>query len=279
MAGRAVDLPLRAPLRERPGWRAAWGFLSAAGDMGRMAGQVARALVVPPFTWPRSAVAEMSQAIRRCLLPLSVCTPVFVIASAVIITGEILRRLGTVDRFGGGMIVAVDREVGVWVTTMVVAGVAGSAICADLGARKVREELDALGVLGVSTLKGLIAPRVAALTFVCPLLGLYAVMLWMGTAFVANRTALGSTDAAFQTTMTAFLSTTDVIAFVIKLALIGFFVGVVACQRGVSARGGPEGVGRAVAQTVLITYVGIWLFNVTFNLTYLSVFPGIQVLR
>jgi len=51
------------------------------------------------------------------------------------------------------------------------------------------------------------------------------------------------------------------------------FVGIVACQKGLSARGGPEGVGRVVAETVVVTFFGVWLFNTLFNTGYLTLFP------
>ena len=59
----------------------------------------------------------------------------------------------------------------------------------------------------------------------------------------------------------------------IKHTILGFFVGIVACQKGLSARGGAEGVGRVVTQTVVITFFGIWLINSLFNTGYLTIVP------
>src|SRR2546426_775816 len=70
---------------------------------------------------------------------------------------------------------ATVREQAVWITGMVVAGVAGTAICADLGARKVRDELAALEVIGVDPIRTLVAPRVLALTLLMPALGLVVI--------------------------------------------------------------------------------------------------------
>ena len=65
----------------------------------------------------------------------------------------------------------------------------------------------------------------------------------------------------------------------LKNAIIGVFVGIVACYKGLSSAPGAEGVGRAVNQTVVITFFWIWLFDVVFNLAYFTVFPEVSVLR
>src|SRR5437016_2163580 len=70
---------------------------------------------------------------------------------------------GNLDRLGGFFVLGSIREIGPNVTGIVLAGVAGTAITADLGARKVREELDALQVLGVDPVKNLVVPRFLAL--------------------------------------------------------------------------------------------------------------------
>lgn len=248
--------------------------------MGEMAVGTFRHAVVPPFVWGRSFVSEVSLTIRRCLAPLILAETAFVLGAGVVLGGTLVEILGTTDRYTGtiGLLAGV-REVSVWISTMVIAGVAGSAMCADLGARKVREEIDALNVLGVSTMKSLVVPRVLAMTFGTMLAGLIGYLVWFGGNQIASVLILGQPAAAGFTTGKALLYTPDTLAFVVKMALIGFLIGVVACQKGLNASGGPEGVGRAVAQTVLITYVGIWLLNVAFNLFYLSVFPQTQVLR
>ncbi len=72
--------------------------------------------------------------------------------------------------------IEVVRELGPLVTAIVIAGVAGTAITADLGARKVREELDALQVLGVDPVKNLVVPRFLALMLVTGLFDIYSLL-------------------------------------------------------------------------------------------------------
>ena len=83
---------------------------------------------------------------------------------------------GALDRLGGFFVLASIREFAPFVTAIVLAGVAGTAITADLGARKIREELDALQVLGVDPVKNLVVPRFLALMLVTGLFDIYAIL-------------------------------------------------------------------------------------------------------
>jgi phospholipid/cholesterol/gamma-HCH transport system permease protein len=67
--------------------------------------------------------------------------------------------------------------------------------------------------------------------------------------------------------------------FVIKTACAGFLVGVVSCYKGINSSGGAEGVGRAVNEAVLISFFGVWIINILFNTTFLSLFPSVSSLR
>jgi len=84
---------------------------------------------------------------------------------------------GALDRLGGFFVLASIREFAPFVDAIVLAGVAGTAITADLGARKIREELDALQVLGVDPVKNLVVPRFLALMLVTGLFDIYALLV------------------------------------------------------------------------------------------------------
>jgi phospholipid/cholesterol/gamma-HCH transport system permease protein len=171
---------------------------------------------------------------------------------------------------------ATVREQAVWITGMIVAGVAGTAICADLGARKVRNELAALEVLGIDPVRQMIAPRVLALTLMMPALGMTVVLTVELFAILLADLQVTGTVGGYLSAVSHSFTTIDLGAFVVKTALSGFIVGLVCCYKGVNAKGGPSGVGRAVNQAVVISFVIIWLLNYAFNSTYLGAFPGAQ---
>jgi phospholipid/cholesterol/gamma-HCH transport system permease protein len=166
-----------------------------------------------------------------------------------------------------------------WVTCMIFAGVAGSAVTSDLGARKIREELDALAVLGVDRVRSLVVPRVVAMTVAAPVLGMLAVAIAQGVNYAIAPAHLGVAPAVHRDSLVSNILPLDLYASIIKYLIIGFFVGVVSCQKGLASSGGSEGVGRAVNQTVIITFFGIWLFNSLFNLAYFTLFPDVAVPR
>jgi phospholipid/cholesterol/gamma-HCH transport system permease protein len=256
-----------------------YGSLRSAGEMGVLALQVVVAWFRPPYPWFKDAVVETSKAFRRCIVPLALSVAVFTVALTVLVFGILLHELGAIDREAGGMWIAFTREVCVWVTGMVFAGVAGSAITADLGARKIREELDALAVLGVDKVRALVVPRVTATTIAAPVLGMLATTTVVGVNYAVAPSHLHFPAAVFRNSLIGDVIPLDLYAVLIKYTIIGFFVGVVSCHKGLTSKAGAEGVGRAVNQTVVITFFGVWLINTLFNLAYLTVFPQTAILR
>jgi phospholipid/cholesterol/gamma-HCH transport system permease protein len=260
-----------------PGFRR----LGAAGEMGDLLVAATRAAVTPPFSWRREFVSECSLIIRRCALPAMLSIAAFAIGLGTVYVGGIVKALGTTDRIGGGVFLGFVREPSVWVTTMILAGVAGSAMTADLASRKIRDELDALTVLGLDMLRYLVVPRVAALTVVAPLLGLLTLFTSTIVTFVCvNLVYKGFiTPAGYLESTKAFIQFGDIISQFAKLIVAGLFVGIVSCYKGLSSGGGAEGVGRAVNQAVLISFFGVWTINVLGNTIFLSLFPNVQILR
>lgn len=252
----------------------------AAGEMGSLALQVARRAVAPPYPWWRDCVVEFSSAIRRCLIPLVLSMVSFAMGIAVLFVGQIVSTLGTSDRLTGGLVTGFTREPSEWVTAMIFAGVAGSAITADLGARRIREELDALSVLGVDQVKSLVVPRVVAMILVAPVLGLICLFISQAVDYLLIPLFYPSVSYSSEIeTMRHFMFSVDILILMVKLPIVGAFVGIVSCYKGLNAKGGAEGVGRAVNQAVVLMFLGLWLLNSLLNLAYLAQFPSVQGLR
>jgi phospholipid/cholesterol/gamma-HCH transport system permease protein len=148
-------------------------------------------LTPPWFSWWPEATDQAWILIKRCMLPTGISVFVFGYGPVGVEGGTFFKALGQIDRLGGLYSVGAVREYVPWVTGMVVAGVAGTAITADLGARRVRDELDALAVIGVDAIRALVAPRVLALTLVLPLLNLagWCSPRWRGSSSKSPTTA------------------------------------------------------------------------------------------
>ncbi|MEA2346364.1 MAG: phospholipid/cholesterol/gamma-HCH transport system permease protein [Thermoleophilaceae bacterium] len=248
--------------------------------MGMLAVRVPILAVRRPYNWTSEAVTEGAKAIRRCIIPLFLAHSGYLIAYGIIGTGALLATLGVVERSAGGLYIAWVREVSTWITAMIFAGVVGSAMTADLGSRKVREELDALAVLGVDRIRSLVVPRVVATTIVGPVLAVFGLFMMLAVHYVVGSAALGFPPEVFRDNLVNTILPLDLLVpLVLKNTIIGFFVGLVSCYKGLSSAPGTEGVGRAVNQAVVITFFGIWLFNGLFNLAYLTLIPDATVLR
>jgi phospholipid/cholesterol/gamma-HCH transport system permease protein len=74
-------------------------------------------------------------------------------------------------------------------------------------------------------------------------------------------------------------SSPEIISLTLRMIVTGAFVAIVACYKGLDAKGGAEGVGRAVNQSVVITFLSLWLLDVLWNSVFLSQFPQVQVLK
>jgi phospholipid/cholesterol/gamma-HCH transport system permease protein len=256
--------------------------LKRAGEMGRLALLVPRKALVPPYSWGWECMHECSLALRRCLLPAALAMSAFSIGLSADFFGGVVRLLGTADRLGGGILLGYTREPAMWMTIMLLAGVAGSSMTADLGSRKVREELDALKVLGVEETRGLVIPRVLAFTLAAPVLGVFLLVVAWLVAYAAIPIAFHAntvTPTAFIESSKAFLSPLDLVSLLIKNLIAGFVVGLVCCYKGINSTGGAEGVGRAVNEAVLICFISAWLINILFNVVFLSTFPSVSMLR
>jgi phospholipid/cholesterol/gamma-HCH transport system permease protein len=255
--------------------------LESVAGMTDLFGKTVKAAVLPPYLpWLGDCLHECAVTIRRSVVPLVLSMSAFAIGIVVALIAGLLEAIGSIDRAGGGNITGWTREPGYWVTSMIFAGVVGSAITADLGARKVREELDAMRVLAIDPVKKLVVPRVMALMVMAPVLGLLAVLDAMLVSYISYPLLLpNSTHAAFRDSTVAFMNSADLISLMAKLVVTGLFVGIVCCYKGLSAKGGAEGVGRAVNQAVLITFFSLWVLNSLWNAVFLANVPAVGVLR
>ncbi|MSW50358.1 MAG: ABC transporter permease [Actinobacteria bacterium] len=259
-----------------PDKKSSSGFAAVLEEIAAMlllVGQAARASVTRPFVWRDEFIEQTFLIIRRCFIPVVISTTFFGLGAPGLQGGNITYILGTVDRLGAFFVMASVREFAPWINGMVIAGVGGTAICADLGARKVRQELDALAVLGMDPVRTIVVPRFLALGLVTALMNLVAIVFGLVGGWLAAVPIFGDTSAGYLATFGSNFTMPDLLGSVIKTSLFGFIVAVVCCYKGMTVKGGAEGVGRAVNQAVVLSFVGIWAFNFVFTTTMLAAFP------
>lgn len=160
------------------------------------------------------------------------------------------------------------------VTALLVAGAGGSAICADLGSRTIREEIDAMEVLGVDPIARLVVPRVLAAMLVAVLLnGMVSVVGVVGGYFF-NVVLQNGTPGAYLSSFSALAQLPDLYISEIKALLFGLIAAIIAAYKGLHPSGGPKGVGDAVNQSVVITFLLLFFVNFVLTVVYLQVVPA-----
>jgi phospholipid/cholesterol/gamma-HCH transport system permease protein len=253
-------------------------FFEQVGDMMILTARTMVSAVRPPYPYGEEFIGQFLFALQLCWFPLLVSTVAFGFGAPGLQAANILNLFGTLDRLGGFFVLASIREFAPFVTAVVVAGVAGTAITADLGARKIREELDALQVLGVDPIKNLVVPRFLALMVITGLLDIFAVVFGM-SAGLAAELLYHQPFGGFFATLFANALVTDLAASVAMCSMFGAIIAVVCCYKGMTASGGPEGVGRAVNQAVVIAFMGVFAFLYVFTTVLLATNPELQAIR
>jgi phospholipid/cholesterol/gamma-HCH transport system permease protein len=234
--------------------------------------------VRPPYPYGEELVGQFLFVLKLSWFPASISTFALCLGAPGLQAAGILNLFGSLDRLGGFFVVTAVRFIGPVVTAVVVGGVAGTAITADLGARKIREELDALHVLGVDPIKNLVVPRFLALIVITALLDVFAIVFGL-TAGIAAELIYHQKLGGFFATLFANASITDVWGSVLMCSLFGAIIAVVCCFKGMTASGGAEGVGRAVNQAVVISFMGVFAFLYVFTTVLLATNPELQSVR
>jgi phospholipid/cholesterol/gamma-HCH transport system permease protein len=231
-----------------------------------------------PYPYGEELIWQLLFVLKLSWFPLLISTFALNLGAPGLQAAGILSLFGALDRLGGFFVVIAIRWIAPLVTAVVVSGVAGTAITADLGARKIREELDALQVLGVDPVKNLVVPRFLALMVITGLLDIFAIVMGLSAGIVAEllyHQPLGGFFATLFTNATI----TDLWSSVMMCTLFGAIVAIVCSYKGMSASGGAAGVGRAVNQAVVISLVAVFFFQFVVSSILFATHPELQAIR
>jgi len=214
----------------------------------------------PPFAW-REFLLQSWFVARVSIVPTIMLSIPFTVLT-VFVLNILLIEFGAADYSGTGTALGAITQIGPVVTVLVVAGAGATAMCADLGARTIREELDALRVLGINPIQSLVVPRVLAATLVALLLNSIVSVIGLGGGFLFSVFVQHVTPGAFAAGMTILVGPVEVIVALCKAAVFGLAASLIACYKGISVGGGPAGVGNAVNETVVLSFMALFFINV-----------------
>jgi phospholipid/cholesterol/gamma-HCH transport system permease protein len=247
------------------------GALAQTGRLFALGLEVTRRLFQRPFP-VREFIEQAWFVTKVSALP----TALFVIpfgATIALLLGELTRQFGAQSQTGAGSVLAIVQQSAPITTALLIAGAGGAAVCADLGARTIREEIAALEVLGISPIQRLVVPRVLAMIGVAVVLNGLAMVVGVAGGYYFNVVVQGGTPGAYIASFNITAQVSDIVVSEIKAALFGLAAGIVAAYRGLNPPPGPKGVGEAVNQSVVISFVLVFLINLMVTTIYLQIVP------
>ena len=200
----------------RFGYEPLRGFIETIGAMVLLFRRTIVAALTPPYNYGPELVDQFLFALRLGWFPMILASLAFTYGPAGIEVGNFLNLLGALDRLGGLFVIIVMREFAPLVCAIVMAGVAGTAMTADLGARKIREELDALMVLGVDPIKSLVVPRFLSLMLLTPLFIDLRAAVRDARRGAGHASPTGRRSGPFFSTFFAQATTAEFVAMLVK---------------------------------------------------------------
>ncbi|WP_448405946.1 ABC transporter permease [Mycolicibacterium sp. XJ647] len=194
-------------------------------------------------------------------------------AMVTIVTSGLVAQVGATALLGAASGVGVVRQGAPITAGLLMGGAAASAIASDFGARAMREELDAMRVLGIDPVRRLVVPRFLALILIAPILCLIIIASGAGAAFLLSVTVNDVATGSFWNSFGTFAKMTDVWFAIAKSMIFAAIVAIISSLRGMEAKGGPRGVADAVNAAVVINVVLIVFANLAITQIQTMFFP------
>ncbi len=188
--------------------------------------------------------------------------------------GAMAGQLGA-EGYGGAVVAFVlVAQAAPLICALMISGVGGAAMCADLGARTVREEVEALEVMGISAAERFVVPRVVAAVLVSMALACLVMAVGIGASLGFQVFVLGEAPGAFLASLSEFSRVRDFVAAEIKAAVFGALAALVSCFKGLTTRAGPGGVGDAVNEGVVLAFILVFVANTVLTEVFAVVIPA-----
>ena len=172
-------------------------------------------------------------------------------------TGLELQKFSQEKWVGAAVLVSMLREMGPFMTGLILAASVGSAIAAQLGTMAVSEEIEALEVMSIDPVRFLVMPRLVAMMVMTPLLALFSSALGVAGGALVAETQLGVSLYAFKDAALTVAETKDMWVGAFKAFLFGILITMIACQVGLATRHGAVGVGLATRRSVVLSFLAI----------------------
>ncbi|MFT5284077.1 MAG: phospholipid/cholesterol/gamma-HCH transport system permease protein [Planctomycetota bacterium] len=245
-------------------------FIEVCESIGHIVDLFLQVVLRLPHLWKRRAsTAHQLYGASVQVLHVVILVGFFIGMVVALQTGIELSAIGQQDQIGTIVTVSMAREMGPFITGIILAATVGSAVAAEIGTMAVSEELAALEVLSIDRISFLVLPRLVALAVMCPLLTVFCDTVGViGGGFVAEAQLNVGLELYYDTAVQALQTPTeflglpkDVYGGLLKSFVFGIIVACIACSAGLRARGGALGVGNATRQAVRDSIIWIIISN------------------
>jgi phospholipid/cholesterol/gamma-HCH transport system permease protein len=248
--------------------------LAYVGNLARLTGGAARAVVIDPFRggkirWARSVHQAMAVGVGA--IPVVSLISFFVGLILALQAAYELRQIGALHLVAATVALSVTRELGPLMTAVVVIGRSGSAFAAEIGTMKVNEEIDALETMALEPVQFLVAPKLVAMLVMMPCLTTWSDFMGILGGGVFGILSAGFTWRTYlQATIDAMVER-DILIGLTKSAIFAVVITAVGCQEGFSTGLGSEEVGKsttaAVVKSIFLCVVMDLVFTSIFYIT------------
>lgn len=232
--------------------------LFACRDAGRVVMLLLVSLISMRFMFTRRARREIvGQMFISGIKSLGVITVVAVFTGMILAlqTGIELSRFNQEVNIGTAVMVSMLREMGPFMTGLILAACVGSAIAAQIGTMSVSEEVAALEVMSIDPVRFLVMPRLVAMAVMTPMLAFYTCVMGVIGGGVVGKTQLGVSWAAYIDNATRFAEVKDLHVGLFKALLFGVIITIISCHEGFAATEGAVGVGKATRRSVIASFL------------------------
>ncbi|WP_394855565.1 ABC transporter permease [Rhodococcus globerulus] len=250
--------------------------LATLGRSAQLAAEILTYTVtdIAAFRLPVREVAEqMWKLLKVTALPaLLMAVPIG--AEVSVQVGGIMNQVGANSLAGAASGLGVVGQGAPMAAGLLMSGAAASAIASDLGARAIREEIEAIRVMGIDPVQRLVVPRFIAMIAIAPMLCVSIIAAGVAAGLIISANVNNVVPGSFWQSFGSFATTTDLAFSVLKSVLFAAIVVLIASLRGLEAKGGPKGVANAVNASVVLSVFCIFMTNLGVSQLQMMFFPA-----
>jgi phospholipid/cholesterol/gamma-HCH transport system permease protein len=245
-----------------------YGFLDQLGEVGLLTRDFVRYLFRRPFE-SRLLLEQLDNVGWRSLNVVNL-TALFTGMVLALQMGGFLARFGAKIYVSRVMGISLLREMGPVLTALMIGARVGAGFTAELGSMTVTEQVDAMRALASSPIKKLVVPRVLATILMLPILTVLSDAVGLFGGLVISVTQLGVSAGYFYTSMIHNVGVGDLMSGLGKAIVFGYLIAIIACAKGLGARGGADGVGRATTSAVVAASISVLVSDFFLTKFFLS---------